>query len=304
MYKRKSKAWKWGSSSALGLLALGLATSTQAQTVAAMAAGPQDDERATEIEEVVVTAQRREERSQDVPIVITAFTAERLQQLGVVEPQNLQATVPSLVVGNNGNPARESQSFTIRGQGASYQASPGVVVYMNEVPLPAALMVPQQGGPGNFVDLENLQVLNGPQGTLFGRNTTGGAVLLVPHKPTDTLEGYVQAQVGNYENKQLEGMVNIPISDKVLLRAVAAYQDREGYTQDVIWNTDRDNAHWYSGRIGLTIKPTENFETYTMLYGASSKSHGTGNVLMGFNVAGLEQAQFCHEAPTIPGRVT
>ena len=131
-------------------------------------------------QEIVVTAQRREERAQDVPISLTAFSPQRLQQQNITQAQDLQASVPSLVVGNNGASNREAQVLTIRGQGSTYQASPGVVVYLNEVPLPAAISANQQGGPGNFVDLENLQVLNGPQGTLFGRNTTGGAVHLVP----------------------------------------------------------------------------------------------------------------------------
>ena len=260
--------------------------------------------------EIVVTAQRRAERAQDVPIAITAFSPERLQQQGITQAQNLQATVPSLVVGTNGTPAREAQSFTIRGQGATFQASPGVVVYLNEVPLPAAISLPQQGGAGNFVDLENVQILNGPQGTLFGRNTTGGAVLLVPKKPTDQFEAYVQAKIGNYDNREFEGAVNIPVvDDKVLLRVAGAYQDRDGYTHDVIWNTDRDNMHWYSGRIGLTLKPTENFENYTMAYGANSRNHGTGAVNTHLNIEGLSTTpyftgfNFCHEAPTIPGAV-
>lgn len=256
--------------------------------------------------DIVVTAQRRDERAQDVPIAITAFSPERLQQQGVTEAQNLQATVPSLVVGTNGNPSREAQSFTIRGQGATFQASPGVVVYLNEVPLPAPISIPQQGGAGNFVDLENVQILNGPQGTLFGRNTTGGAVLLVPHKPTNAFEGYAQAKFGNYDNRQLEGVINLPIvDDKVLLRVAGAYQDRDGYTYDVIWNKDRDNIHWYSGRIGLALKPFEGFENYTMVYGANSKNNGTGTVNTGFNVAALSDPSlgFCYEGPTIPGQI-
>ncbi len=257
-------------------------------------------------DDIVVTAQRRDERAQDVPIAITAFSPERLQQQGVTEAQNLQATVPSLVVGNNGNPSREAQSFTIRGQGATFQASPGVVVYLNEVPLPAPISTPQQGGPGNFVDLENVQVLNGPQGTLFGRNTTGGAVLLVPHKPTNDFEGYAQAKFGNYDNKQLEGAINVPVvEDKVLLRVAGAHQDRDGYTYDVVWDKDRDNTHWYSGRIGLTLKPFEGFENYTMAYGAKSSNNGTGLVNTGFNVAALSDPSlgFCYEGPTIPGQI-
>ena len=291
---------------ASGMTALWIAGAGQAQ--AQSTAGSNEGVNSFR-DEIIVTAQRRDERAQDVPIAITAFSPERLQQQNITQAQNLQATVPSLVVGTNGVPAREAQSFTIRGQGATFQASPGVVVYLNEVPLPAAISLPQQGGAGNFVDLENVQILNGPQGTLFGRNTTGGAVLLVPKKPTNSFEGYVQGKFGNYDNKELEGAINVPIvDDKVLLRVAGAYQDRDGYTHDVIWNTDRDNMHWYSGRIGLTLKPTENFENYTMAYGANSRNHGTGVVNTHLNVAGLAAAglpdgsggflPFCVEGPT------
>ena len=147
--------------------------------------------------DIIVTAQRRAERAQDVPIAITAFSPERLQQQNITQSQDLNASVPSLVVGSAGQGSRDSQTFTLRGQGATFQASPGVVLYLNEVPLPAPITLSQQGGPGNFVDLENLQVLAGPQGTLFGRNTTGGAILLVPHKPTKDFTGSLLAKYCN-----------------------------------------------------------------------------------------------------------
>jgi len=280
-----------------------VAGSVHAQVETAASTRSQDP---APVSEIVVTAQRRNERAQDVPIAITAFSPQRLQQQGVTQAQDLQASVPSLVVGNNGNPSREAQSFTIRGQGATFQASPGVVVYMNEVPLPAPISIPQQGGPGNFVDLENVQVLNGPQGTLFGRNTTGGAVLLVPKKPTNDFEGYAQAKLGNHANRELEAAINLPVvDDKVRLRIAGAYQDRDGYTHDVIWNTDRDNLHWYSGRVGLTLKPVQDFENYTMAYGAYSRTHGTGLVSSDINVAALSDPSlsFCYEGPTIPGLI-
>ena len=262
--------------------------------------------------DIVVTAQRREERAQDVPIAITAFPNERLRQQGINQAQDLQGSVPSLVVGTSGQGVREAQSFTIRGQGATIQASPGVIIYLNEVPLPAAVSLNQQGGPGNFVDLENMQVLNGPQGTLFGRNTTGGAVLLVPKKPTNDFEGNVQAKIGNYDNRELEGAINLPlINDKVLLRVAGAYQDRDGFTRDVVWNKDRDNLHWYSGRVGLTLRPGETFENYTMAYGAFSSNNGTGQIHRAFNIEGLKSivdgqgnpAPFCYEGPTVPGAI-
>jgi iron complex outermembrane receptor protein len=251
--------------------------------------------------DIVVTANRRDERNQDVPIAITALSSERLQQQGIAKEQDLQASVPSLVVGPNGQGSRDSQSFTIRGQGATFQASPGVVVYLNEVPLPAAITLSQQGGPGNFVDLENLQVLSGPQGTLFGRNTTGGAVLLVPKKPTNNYSGWIQGRIGNYDRREVEGAINIPlIEDKLLVRVVGAYHDRDGYTRDVVWNKDRDNEHWYSGRIGITFKPTETIDNYTMIYGAKSSNNGTGFIHTGFNIPGLRGYGLCDSAFTGP----
>lgn len=251
--------------------------------------------------EIVVTAQRRDERAQDVPIAITAFSSERLQQQNITTAQDLQGTAPSLLVGPNGQGSRDTQSFTIRGQGATFQASPGVVVYLNEVPLPAAVSLSQQGGPGNFGDLENVQVLAGPQGTLFGRNTTGGAVLLVPKKPTNDFSGWVQGKYGNFDSKEIEGAVNAPIiSDKLLVRLVGAYHDRDGYTRDVVWNKDRDNVHWYSGRLGVTWRPTDNIENYLMAYGSYSKNNGSGLIANSFNVAGLSSVGFCHNPSQTP----
>jgi iron complex outermembrane receptor protein len=253
------------------------------------------------LDEVVVTAQRRSERAQDVPISITAFSPERLEQQNITQAQDLQGNIPSLVLGANGQGSRDSQSPTLRGQGATFQASPGVVMYLNEVPLPAAITLSQQGGPGNFVDLENLQVLAGPQGTLFGRNTTGGAILLVPKKPTNNFSGWAQATFGNYSNQEYEAGVNIPIvDDKLLVRAVAAFQDRDGYTDDVLWNKSRDDKHWYSGRLGVTFRPNERLDNYLMLYGANSRNNGTGHIAKGFNIDGpfgLAEVGLCSNTP-------
>lgn len=284
----------------------GLAPLAQAQSA------DTGSERASEftgLAEIIVTANRREERSQDVPIMITALSPQRLEQQGITKEQDLQASVPGLVVGPNGNGSRESQSFTIRGQGATFQASPGVVVYQNEVPLAGAITISQQGGPGAFVDLENLQVLSGPQGTLFGRNTTGGAVLLTAKKPTDEFGGWFKAETGNYKRAYMEGAVNIPvIEDKLLVRAVAAYHSRRGFTEDVVWNKYRDNENWYSGRLGVTLRPFEGVENYTMAYVGDSDTNGAGLVHRGFNIEGLKNIPvaegvtgFCSDGAPIEG---
>jgi len=172
------------------------------------------------------------------------------------------------------------------------------------VPLPAAITLSQQGGQGNFVDLENLQVLAGPQGTLFGRNTTGGAVLLVPKKPTNQLGGWFQGEFGNYKRANVEGAVNLPVvEDKVLLRVAGAFHSREGFTHDVVWNKNRDNEHWYSGRIGLTLKPVDGFENYTMAYFSKSDNNGAGLIHKGFNIPALASLGFCADPPAVPGAI-
>ena len=245
------------------------------------------------VADIIVTANRRRELNQTVPIAITALSAQAIEQQGISKSQDLQTLIPSLTVGANALGSRETQTFTLRGQGSTFQASPGVVIYMNEVPLPAPITLSQQGGPGNYLDLENLQVLAGPQGTLFGRNTTGGAILLVPHKPTNELGGFLDTKLGNYATREVEGAINVPIvDDKLMVRIAGAYHDRDGYTQDVTHNIDLDNTHWYSGRIGILFKPTEKLENYLMAYDSFSKNHGTGQIHQGFNIPGLQAVGF------------
>lgn len=260
---------------------------------------PEPDQRvAPGVDDIIVTANRRAERNQSVPISITAFSSDRLQQQGIASNQDLQSSVPSLSVSGAGIGSRETQTFSLRGQGATFQSSPGVVVYFNEIPLPQALSSSQQGGPGNYVDLENLQVLAGPQGTLFGRNTTGGAVLLVPKRPTGEFAGYVRTTVGNYDNRQVEGMLNVPlVDDKLMIRAVGSFQDRDGYTRDVVFNKRRDDVHYFAGRLGILARPTETFENYTVAYGVKSDTNGAGNIHVAYNIAALQAFGLCFNDP-------
>lgn len=252
--------------------------------------------------DIIVTAQRREERAQDVPVVVTAFSPERLERLDVNEPQDLYGSVPSLTAGNQGQASRDVQAYAIRGQSTGFLASPGVQSYLGEVPLPATVSLSLQGGPGLFVDMESVQVLSGPQGTLFGRNTTGGAVLFQPRKPTDRFEGYIEGGIGNYDLRSIEGAINVPlVEDKLMVRVVGAYQDRRGYTKDLVWDKWRDDTHWYSGRIGITFKPTERIDNYLLIYGTKSSNNGAGYIHNYFNIPGLIGQGFCTEGPPSPG---
>jgi iron complex outermembrane receptor protein len=254
--------------------------------------------------DIIVTAQRRAERGQDVPIVISAFTPERLQKLNVNQPQDLYGTVPSLVSGTQGQASRDVQSFSIRGQSTGFLASPSVQSYLNEVPLPSTVSLSLQGGPGLFIDPENVQVLSGPQGTLFGRNTTGGAVLFSAKKPTNNFEGYLEGSIGNLNLRGVEGAINIPvISDVLMVRVAGAYHDRRGYTRDIVWNKWRDNEHWYTGRIGILFKPTDRLTNYLLAYGTKSSNDGSGFVNEDFNIPGLIARGSCTDGPTVPGGV-
>jgi iron complex outermembrane receptor protein len=239
------------------------------------------------LEDIVVTANRRAERSQDVPIMISAFSTQELEKMNISEAQDLYGTVPSLVVGNQGTSSRDAQTFSIRGQSTGFLALPSVATYFSEVPLVATISLPLQGGAGNFVDLENVQVLSGPQGTLFGRNTTGGAVLLTPKRPTNELEGYIQGSIGSYDLQNIEGAINLPIvDDKLMVRVTGAYYDRRGFTKDLVWNKWRDDQHWYMGRVGIQLNPTETISNNSTVSASRTRNNGAGYVHKGFNLAG------------------
>lgn len=157
-------------------------------------------------------------------------------------------------------------------------------MYWAEVPLPTDSFANNQGGPGMFFDVQNMQVLKGPQGTLFGRNTTGGAFLLEPTKPLDTFSARVQGESGNYNDTGIEAVVNAPlISDRLLLRIGAQKAQRHGFTEDIVTGKDYDDKNYWTGRLGLTLRIGENIENTLLAYRTQRNENGTGNVLDGMN---------------------
>ena len=185
--------------------------------------------------DIVVTARRREENVQNVPVAITAFSQATLERKGISDPFSLNKAVPGLQVdSDSGNSALPS--FSIRGRGQFFGAASGSVeTYFADVPLSSPYQIPTL--PAQFFDLQSVQVLKGPQGTLFGRNTTGGAVLFVPAAPTDDLGGYVRVQGGTHRDFQFEAAVNLPFSDKVMLRVAGFEWYRRGYSLSIPFET-------------------------------------------------------------------
>jgi iron complex outermembrane receptor protein len=228
------------------------------------------------LEEIVVTARRREEKLQTVPVAITAFTPAEIQNKAIESSSDLQHHVPSLM---SSQQSRDEQVFYLRGQGPNGASggSPGVIAYFSEVPFTGS-------GPGIYFDLGNLQVLRGPQGTLFGQNTTGGAVLFEPMHPTNNYEGYVQLTLGNYNRQSVEAAVNIPIiEDKLLVRVAGSKETRDGYTYDIGTHQDLDNRDYWAGRIGITWRPTDDFENYLVYDSLYNHTNGTGLILQSIN---------------------
>jgi len=243
------------------------------------------------LDEIVVTARRREENINSVPVAITAMTAADLRSKNVETAADLQNYVPSLSVSSSG-PTRDDYTFAIRGMGPTGGSGPGavlggggtgVVAYFAEVPTTAA-------GPGLFYDLESVQVAEGPQGTLFGKNTTGGVILFVPRKPTNEFGGFVEAGGGDYNMRSSTAVLNVPVIDDLLLvRFSAQLQQRNGFTIDrgpFFPGKDYDNRDFWAARLSVVFRPTENFENYMIVSALHSDEHGDGFVLSAVNPAG------------------
>ena len=255
------------------------ATAAATPALAASTAPPAAQPDGTTLETVVVTARRRDETLQRVPAAITALSSADLQKLNLQNTQDLTRTDPSLIISGQ---QRNDAQFYMRGQGPGI-ISPGVnnftsvQTYFLDVPT-------QVSGPGIFYDLQNVQILKGPQGTLFGRNTTGGAVLFTPAKPTGDYEGYLQGRLGNYNDRELEGAVNIPVIPDILnVRVSGALARRQGFTKNVITGQDLDDRNYDAWRISVDFKPNDRFENYFVFDGRNINQHGGSAILLEAN---------------------
>jgi iron complex outermembrane receptor protein len=211
------------------------------------------------IRDIVVTARRREESAQTVPVAVTAFSAEALEARSVRTLQDLSSVVAGFRFSSEGG--KNTNNVTLRGLSRIPlgEGVPAVVSYFADVPLPG------EGSNIPTFDLGNVQVLKGPQGTLFGRNTIGGAVLISPQAPTYEVEGYAKASYGNYDYWQLEGALNIPIvADKVALRVAGQIRRRDGVTKNLSGGKDFDDIHSNAFRASLLLQPTDTIKNTTV----------------------------------------
>jgi iron complex outermembrane receptor protein len=224
--------------------------------------------------EVVVTARRIEERLQDVPISITAYSQEQLTRRNIVNATDLTLYTPSLSA--NTVFGDQNTGFALRGFSQDTGTQPAVGVYFADVVAPRGGAISLQSGdgagPGSFFDLQNVQVLKGPQGTLFGRNTTGGAILIVPQRPTDEFEGYLEGTVGNYDRIGLQGVLNVPISEAVRMRVGFDRQKRDGYLINTtgVGAKRFNDSDYFAVRASLVVDITPDLENYLVASYANS----------------------------------
>lgn len=247
-----------------------------------------------EFADIVVTARRVEERLQDVPISMTVFNQAQLDQRNIVSTSDLAAYTPSL--SSNNRYGNDNTTFAIRGFVQEAPTSPSVGVYFAEVIAPRANGGTTGGngaGVGALFDLQNVQVLKGPQGTLFGRNTTGGAVLLTPHRPTEYLEGYVEGTLGNYDMWRLQGVVNAPVSDRLRVRVGVDRQKRDGYLRNVtdIGPEDFNDVNYEAYRLSVSADITPNLENYIIASYSNSDTNGTVPKVIGLRSPTVYRAE-------------
>jgi iron complex outermembrane receptor protein len=233
------------------------------------AEAPGDEEGVSDRGEIIVSARRIEERLQDVPISIAVVSQEQLSKSNITGADDLVRVVPGLNV--DSRYTSETNSFSIRGFSQALRTASSVGTFFADVVAPrggaGAFPGGDGAGPGSLFDLQNVQVLKGPQGTLFGRNTTGGSVLLVPKKPTDNFEGYLEASLGNYEMFRVQGVVNVPLASWARLRLGVDTQSRDGYLHNAsgIGPKKFNDVDYTAFRGSLVLDLTPDLENYTIV---------------------------------------
>ncbi len=225
--------------------------------------------------DIIVTARRRDERLQNVPVSVAAFSNTTLQRATVQTISDIRTIAPGLTFSSEGG--KDNTAVTLRGIGQipTGEVTPGVVTYFANIPL-ASL-----GSNVPTYDIANVQVLKGPQGTLFGRNTLGGAILIAPQAPSQTFGGYVEGTYGNYDYKDVEGAVNVPlIKDILAVRVAGQIRRRDPEIYAINGGKGFNNVHEDSGRASVLFTPTDWLKNTTVIDYFKAKEYGSGYYLL------------------------
>lgn len=217
-------------------------------------AAPSQD--ATSVGDIIVTAQKREESIQDVPIAVTALSAENLDAMKIEGGSELMRAVPNVSFSKSNF---SMYNFAIRGIGTkaiSAGSDPAVAVSFNNAPLIRNRLFEQE-----YFDVNRVEVLRGPQGTLFGRNATAGVVNMIPNLPGPDFTGMMKGEVGNYGTVRGQGMINIPVADTFWVRAAGAFTKRDGFDYNTFTERNVNDRDLWSTRLSAAWQPTNSLRT-------------------------------------------
>jgi iron complex outermembrane receptor protein len=252
--------------------------------IGAAVAQPSDQQTAesdtTAIQEVVVTARRREERAQLVPIALNTFSQAVLKEEDITNPYDLSNQVPGLT--------QCCSAHFDNQDGDLMRGVRGIQSYIKGVPIPYST-----GGNSTYFDVANIQVLKGPQGTLFGGSTDAGSILYEPEKPTNTFGGYGLIGFGDYNHHEFEAVLNVPvIADKLLLRVGGEIYDTDGYIYDPSQKEYLNDSHYWNARATLTMRPSDDFENEFFVNYFDSHNNSDQYILKYYNPHGLIETAF------------
>lgn len=215
---------------------------------------PQSAGQSTAVEDVIVTAQKREQSLQDVPIAVSAFSEEMLEALQIDGGSELMRAVPNVTFSKSNF---SMYNFSIRGVGTkaiSASSDPAVAVSFNNTPLIRNRLFEQE-----YLDVDRVEVLRGPQGTLYGRNATAGVVNMIPNLPEPDFEAFAAVEAGNYESLRGQGMINVPITDTFWVRGAGSFTKRDGFDYNAYNDTHVNDRDLWSTRLSAAWEPNDRF---------------------------------------------
>ena len=255
------------------------------------------------LEEVIVTARRREESIQSVPVAVSAVGGAELVAEGVTDVVALGTKMPGLTIAPGNGAGSATPLFAIRGlsqQELTVLADPSVTTYMGDLVYARA-----QGINAAMFDLDRVEVLKGPQGTLFGRNTTGGAIVIRPAQPSKANEGTAALTYGNHGTSTFEAMGNVELGDRVQLRLAGVWDEDDGYIDDVITGRSVNFTDTQAFRASLAAQPIEGLDTLFVYNRFIEDDGGTGTFINDVNTArdtaGAYTSTVCGAGPTFLG---
>src|SRR5687768_15782651 len=266
----------------LAALCAGLCFATP---ISAQAQDPAQDEAAQEENAdefgntIIVTSERRATNLQDTPLSVVAITDEAAAAKGIEDLEDLSKFTPNLSITPTRGGGNNSAYFVIRGIGGGGGATGerGVGLYVDGIYMPRT-----SGAVLRVLDIDRIEVLRGPQGTLFGRNSTGGAIRIFSKQPDDEFEGYARGTYGSRERTDIMGSVNVPIGEGFAIRAQAAYLKQDGWVQR---GTEKLGAREdIVARVQARIEPNDGVRaTFGFLYN-EGKANGTPTVMTEFDM--------------------